>query len=202
MGNLEIYVKQLISDLEAAQNKTIPPFCYSDRKTSIERLSGLEKIYFPPVEKLSHEQLQNLLDAMVAFIESKKYIVTLPNSLPIERTYQKLLDKWTDEIEYVENGLSGLDFCPENLNECDIREFCSCCFEGDPADIPVYNGIYDDDGNKIDILSIPIPELCLNCESFLDDDWDENLLCNMTRADREEGVEFICYAWRERDKMI
>ena len=202
MGNLEIYVKQLISDLEAAQNKTIPPFCYSDRKTSIERLSGLEKIYFPPVEKLSHEQLQNLLDAMVAFIESKKYIVTLPNSLPIERTYQKLLDKWTDEIEYVENGLSGLDFCPENLNECDIREFCSCCFEGDPADIPVYDGIYDDDGNKIDILSIPIPELCLNCESFLDDDWEENLLCNMTRADREEGVEFICYAWRERDTMI
>jgi len=88
------------------------------------------------------------------------------------------------------------------LNECDIREFCSCCFEGDPADIPVYNGIYDDDGNKIDILSIPIPELCLNCESFLDDDWEENLLCNMTRADREEGVEFICYAWRERDTMI
>ena len=200
MNDLEKYVKQLITDLEAAHNSAVPPLSCGDSenfpKTTIERLSGLEKIYFPPVEKLSHEQLQNLLDAMVAFLESKNYVVNLYHRMPIERTYQKLLDKWTDEIDHVENGLLGLIFCPENLDECDIREFCGCCFEGDPSDIPVYNGIYDDDGNKIDRLSIPMPDLCLNCESFLDDDWEENMLCDLTRADREEGEEFVCYAWR------
>ena len=64
----------------------------------------------------------------------------------------------------------------------------------------LYNGIYDDNGNKIDVLDIPIPDLCLGCESFLDEDWEENLLCNMTRADtREDGEEFMCYAWRRRN---
>jgi hypothetical protein len=63
-----------------------------------------------------------------------------------------------------------------------------------------YNGIYDDDGNKINILDIPVPDLCLTCESFLDDDWEENVLCNLTRADkREEGEEFKCYSWRKKE---
>jgi len=61
--------------------------------------------------------------------------------------------------------------------------------EVDPATLPVYNGIYDDEGNKVDLLSIPTPDLCLSCAKFLIDDWDENLLCDMNRADeREEGV--------------
>jgi hypothetical protein len=200
---MEEYIKQLITDLEAAQDITVPPLSYGDgenmSKTSIERLSGLEKVCFPPVERLSHQQLQELVNAMVAFVESKNYVVNLPKELPLERFYQKLLGKWTDEIEQVESGLLGLIFCPENLDDCDMHEFCSCCFEGDPADIPFYDGIYDDDGNKIDRLSIPIPELCLSCESFLDDDWEENILCDLTRADREEGEEFMCYAWRRRE---
>jgi hypothetical protein len=200
---MEEYIKQLREDLEAAQDVAVPPLSYGDSeniaKTSLERLSGLGKNCFPPVEKLSHQQLQDLVKAMYAFIESKKHIVNLPNELPLERTYQKLRDKWIDEIEHVEHGLAGLNFCPENLADCDMREFCGCCFECDPDDLPVYDGIYDDDGNKVDRLSIPIPELCLSCESFLDDDWEENILCDMTRADkREEGEEFMCYAWRKR----
>ena len=71
--------------------------------------------------------------------------------------------------------------------------------EIDPATLPVYNGIYDDEGNKVDLLSIPTPDLCLSCAKFLIDDWDENLLCDMNRADeREEGEEFMCYAWLPR----
>ena len=73
-------------------------------------------------------------------------------------------------------------------------------FEVGVDPIPTYNGIYDDNGNKIDILDIPVPHLCLTCESFLDDDWEENMLCNLSRAEkREEGEEFVCYAWRERE---
>ena len=203
---MEEYIKQLIEDLKAAQDIVAPPLSYGDSenlsKTTMERLSGLEKICFPPTERLSHKQLQDLVNAMETFIESKNYVVNLPKELPLERAYQKLLDKWTDEIEHVEFGLSGLDFCPENLDECDMHEFCKCCFEGDPDALPVYNGIYDDDGNKIDPLTIPIPELCLSCESFLDDDWEENILYNLTRADkREGGEEFECYAWRKRTTM-
>ena len=198
---METYIKQLIEDLEAAQHIVVPPLKYGDNenlaKTSMEQLSGLEKICFPPVEKLSHKQLQDLVNAITDFLESKKYVINLPNELPLERSYQKLLDKWTDEIEHVESGLSGLIFCPENPADCDMRELCGCCYEGNPDDIPVYNGIYDDDGNKIDRLYIPVPSLCLSCKSFLVGDWEENILCDLTRADWKEEEEFECYAWRE-----
>jgi hypothetical protein len=79
---------------------------------------------------------------------------------------------------------------------CSMREWCdSLLCEIDPATMPIYNGIYDDDGNKIDILSIPTPDLCLTCADYLTD----NILCDLARADSiEEGEEFMCYAWKKR----
>jgi hypothetical protein len=200
---MESYIKQLIEDLKAAQNLSVPPLRHDDSEemplTSMEHFSGLEKMCFPPVEKLSHTQLQDLVDAIIALLEENKYVVNVPARLLIELTYQKLLEKWTDEIDYVNSGLHGLDFCPENMDDCDLHEWCDWCFEVGADTIPVYNGIYDDNGNKIDILDIPVPDLCLSCESFLDDDWEENVLCNLTRAEkREEGEEFVCYAWRRK----
>jgi len=201
---METYIKQLIADIEAAQKMKVPPLRCNDSdehpKTSMERISGVEKICFPPVEKLSQAQIQDLVDAMIALLEENKYVVNVPARLPIELTYQKLVDKWTEKIYYVDSGLLGLDFCPDDPNDCDLHEWCDWCYEVGVDTIPVYNGIYDDDGNKIDVLDIPVPDLCLTCESFLDDDWEENVLCNLTRADkREEGEEFKCYAWRERE---
>jgi len=87
-------------------------------------------------------------------------------------------------------------FCPENLADCDMREYCSCCYEGTPDNIPA-DGLYYDDGNKIDRSSLPIPDLCLSCENFLDDDWEENVLCDMARAAwKEEEEVFQCGGWR------
>ena len=193
---MKTYIQQLIRDLESARHFTHGGANLG--KTSMERLSGLKKLCFPPAEKLSREQLQNLIDAMVALWESQNYMVNLPHELPVERKYQKLLDKWTDEIEYHESSLTGLMFCPENLDDCDMREFCGHCYEVGVDDIPVYNGIYDDDGNKIDRSSLPIPDLCLSCENFLDDDWEANVLCDLSRADWNEEEAFQCGAWRKR----
>jgi len=203
---METYIKQLIADLETAKKMKVPPFKCDDSsehpKTSMERFSRVEKICFPPVEKLSHKQIQDLVNAIIALLKENKYIVNVPARLPIELTYQKMLEKWTDEIYYVDSGLHGLDFCPENLDDCDLHKWCDWCFEVGVDTIPVYNGIYDDDGNKINVLDIPVPDLCLSCENFLDNDWDENLLCNLSRAEkREEGEEFVCYAWRERESL-
>jgi len=202
---METYIKQLIEDLEAVQNKSVLPLMRNDGenipKTNMGKLSGLEKYNFPPVEKLSNLQMQDLVNAIVSFLESKNYIVNLPERLPVNIYYQKLMDKWTDDIEFVENGLLGLEFCPEDPSICDMREWCDWfCAEINPDDYPVYNGIFDYKGNKIDQLSIPVPELCLSCENFLVADWEEVLLCDMTRAGLEEGEEFKCYAWRRREK--
>jgi len=59
------------------------------------------------------------------------------------------------------------------------------------------NGFYDDDGNKIDPESVPVPDLCVICKSRDVDDWDENLLCMMNRHDQQNEKEFKCGAFEK-----
>jgi len=204
---MERYVEQLIEELRSA-HKTKGVSEYSEFEGDDEpivtmvQLTGIAPTAFPPVEKLSESQLQKLSEELIALIESYNYIINLPKRLPPGIAYQMLLSRWNANIPYVRHGLSALGwmFCDDDPETCGMNEWCDWLFcEIDPATVPIYDGIYDDDGNKIDVLKIPIPELCLTCESFLDDDWEENILCNLTRADtREEGEEFMCYAWRRR----
>ena len=205
---MERYVEQLIEDLRAA-HKPEGVFAFlkfegnTEQTTTMVQLTGIDITAFPPAEKLSETQLQRLSEELIALIESFNYIINLPKRLPAGIAYQKLLSRWTAEIPYINAGLSAMGwmFCEIDPEICGMHEWCDwLTCEIDPEILPVYNGIYDDKGNKIDVLDIPIPDLCLSCESFLDEDWEENLLCNMTRADtREEGEEFMCYAWRRRN---
>ena len=57
------------------------------------------------------------------------------------------------------------------------------------------NGFYDDDGNKIDLNSVPVPNLCTICKKYQLDDWDENLLCMMNRNDQSDQPDFKCGAF-------
>lgn len=59
------------------------------------------------------------------------------------------------------------------------------------------NGFYDDDGNKIDLHSVPVPGLCIICENYQIDDWDENLLCLMNRNDQRNEADFKCGAFKK-----
>lgn len=64
--------------------------------------------------------------------------------------------------------------------------------------IPDINGFYDDDGNKIDPNSVPVPGLCLLCKSYDVTDPEENLLCMMNRFDQKNEDEFICGAFEAK----
>lgn len=53
-----------------------------------------------------------------------------------------------------------------------------------------------DDGTEFDPKLIPKPEMCLKCRSNFIQDWEEEILCNLTRADQSGEKEFRCYAFR------
>lgn len=55
---------------------------------------------------------------------------------------------------------------------------------------------YNDAGNEINIESIPLLQLCLNCEKK--DDPDEEILCNLNRFDQQGDEEFKCFAFASR----
>ncbi len=65
--------------------------------------------------------------------------------------------------------------------------------EIDPKKI---NGIFDDDGNEIDMDLIEKPSLCLICKKEYDP--AEEILCNLNRFDQREEEEFICYAFIQK----
>jgi len=60
------------------------------------------------------------------------------------------------------------------------------------------NGIYDDDGNKINPDLIPKPSLCISCKKD-GMSGEEEILCNLNRADQQGEEEFMCGAYVPKD---
>lgn len=52
---------------------------------------------------------------------------------------------------------------------------------------------YDDDGNEIDVGSIPMPGMCLMCDKRGDE--EEEILCNLTRLDQMNAKTFTCHSF-------
>jgi len=59
------------------------------------------------------------------------------------------------------------------------------------------NGFYTDDGELININNIPLPGLCVVCQSNQCDDPEENFLCQMNRYDQRDEKEFKCGAYEK-----
>ena len=66
--------------------------------------------------------------------------------------------------------------------------------EMDPREI---NGIFDDDGYEINKELIKMPSLCLTCTKYDSQDWDDDILCSLTRSDNSDNETFECYDYRK-----
>jgi len=52
---------------------------------------------------------------------------------------------------------------------------------------------FNNDGNEINPNLLPEPQLCLSC--IKNEDKNEEVLCNLTRLDKNNNNEFICDAY-------
>jgi hypothetical protein len=66
--------------------------------------------------------------------------------------------------------------------------------EMDPSKI---NGMFDDNGYEIRRDTIKMQPLCLTCIKNNSDDWEDDILCNLNRADQTDGKEFKCGAYEK-----
>lgn len=66
--------------------------------------------------------------------------------------------------------------------------------EMDPMKI---NGIFDDEGYEINKVLIKKPSLCLTCVKNDSADWEDDILCNLTRSDKSNRDTFKCYAYQK-----
>jgi hypothetical protein len=62
----------------------------------------------------------------------------------------------------------------------------------------IIDGIYDDDGTKINPELIPKPSLCETCFKDVIQDEMERNLCLLNRYDQMGEKEFTCYAYEQK----
>ena len=83
----------------------------------------------------------------------------------------------------IDSALDKRDKCGRrNIDEMDPRKI---------------NGMFYDDGYEINPNLIKKPNLCLTCLKNVDPDWEEELLCNLTRNDQASEKVFKCYAYEK-----
>jgi hypothetical protein len=57
---------------------------------------------------------------------------------------------------------------------------------------------FDDDGTEINPDIIPKPDLCITCKKDRHSG-EEEILCNLTRADQQGESEFCCEAYEPKE---
>lgn len=87
----------------------------------------------------------------------------------------------------------------QQFMENHVKELLLLELEDNKADVnrEEINGFYDDDGNKVDPDTVPIPSLCVICKSHHVDDWEENLMCLMNCFDQKDDPDFKCGAFEK-----
>lgn len=194
-----------------------------ERRQPISTATGIDTELLPLEEKLSIEQQALLAFELEDFLKYFKIYLNFPAIYPAHLRYSFIRNLWKERYESYIGGKTHIEFCDYSGNNCPFPGYCRICEDysqmqasnkrlqdtvdenddifsfGDEEDESPYivelNGFYDDEGNKIDLKTIPVPPLCTICRSNQIDDWDENLLCLMNRNDQRDRKEFECGAF-------
>jgi hypothetical protein len=202
----------------------VDDYLYGERYP-ISQITTIATEQLPPPEKLSPEQQALLAFELEDFLLYFHFCLDFPHDYPFHLRYPFIRNIWEDEHVAMKFGRTHIEFCEYDEEQCPFLEYCHVCDdvkemdtsmqdsnqikdenieefglfdEGD--DLPYaedINGFYDDNGNKIDLNTIPVPPLCTICKNNHVDDWHENLLCLMNRNDQRNKKEFVCGAFQK-----
>lgn len=147
---MEKYIEQLLEDLGEAADQGPGPgtswnaigegdfdeedpiadveqFLYGPEQ-KLSEIVGIEKIQFPPKEKLSEKQMSKLFNAMVDLLNVFHFVPDFPDGVPVSIKYQLLRENWDSKQVYVGGGgETHIEFCDYEPDECPFpRECCDC----------------------------------------------------------------------------
>jgi len=209
---MQTYISQLIADLEAAaanppHKPWIEPPLQLENNPEIAELAlvpfkpisewtGIGSEMFPEVWQLDALQCTQVNEAIFKLLEALHLsIVDLPDAMPPEILYEVLTTNWDHPVQYLHESGMDVELCTFDPLTCPYGEYCDCNDGNDVDNFEEYNGFFDDNGNKINLMDIPIPDLCLGCSKYLCFDSFEDLLCDMNRYDQREDDNFNCGAF-------
>jgi hypothetical protein len=88
---------------------------------------GFEKMQFPPLEKLNANQVEMLVNELLALWKAFNFYPDFPDGLPNAIKYKLLVDYIGHKTSYVTHGDMHIEFCSYMPEECPFPpEFCQC----------------------------------------------------------------------------
>jgi hypothetical protein len=153
---MDKYIKYLIEDIRKA-SKYLPLPPYLDLPEDKQALRGvieyetttekpmqewfkLSKENFPPVGILNNRQLEILVKEILKLWNAFNFEPVLPKNLPVDMTYQLLVDYFEKPVIWVSEGTIMIEFCEHDPQNCPFPNGYCRCTEFD-------NNAYEEDTN-------------------------------------------------------
>lgn len=96
-------------------------------KQSMYGIFGIERISFPPVEKLNANQVERLTQCILQLWFAYNYTAAYPECVPPKVLYPLLLKKMHEREFLFIHGATGIEFCHYDPNECPFGlDYCDC----------------------------------------------------------------------------
>ncbi|MEQ8702742.1 MAG: hypothetical protein RIC19_02420 [Phaeodactylibacter sp.] len=141
---MDKYINYLLADIAAATvNLPVHVLSFDDEedipfitaeeeaktasRKALASVVGLKTEWFPPVERLSETQIQQVTEALTDCLDAHSFIVNFPAGLPAPIRYRVLLAELKKEVPVLQYNIWQLDFCDYKPKGCPFGEaFCQC----------------------------------------------------------------------------
>ena len=97
-----------------------------DYEQKISGIFDLRPEQFPPAERLTDDQMQDLCAAYTALLSSWSIGVSIPEGIPIEVAYKTLVGTLDREAFISDTGFVTLEFCSYDPEDCPFGQWCDC----------------------------------------------------------------------------
>lgn len=86
----------------------------------------LNEHQFPPVERLTDEQLEELVFNLHRLWNAFNFTAVVPDNAPARMVYSILLKRMLKPAMVLQHGHIGVEFCHYEPTDCIFKAYCSC----------------------------------------------------------------------------
>jgi len=126
-GDLSKKSKEIMEELEFSKHiAEAENYIEDEGSHNMYYYFGLEAAQFPPIDRLSEHQLEELTHSILRLWATFNYTAVFPNKTPARIVYPLLIAKMHKPTHLFERGNMGVEFCDYDPNNCPFGEYCTC----------------------------------------------------------------------------
>lgn len=148
MGSLTIvilykmqkYIDSLVEDIKEAKRLAPPPFQFSEEyeefesqmleaentpPVTSEQLMDLSPNQFPPSDKLTDNQMIEVINTLEETFDAFCIYIDLPDGVPTKLHYELLCEILNEDINLMPGFTHHYDFCSGYCPDCKISTYCN-----------------------------------------------------------------------------